>query len=324
MPANVESMFYVEEMPWHKQGVHLDEPPSTAEAIKHAGLDWNVSKVKLYSNDQKLVKDYYGITREDTKDVLGIVKGSYTPLQNHEAFNFFDPLISNKFIQYETAGAIGKGEMIWILAKLKINTQIIVHGDDIVNKYLLLSNGHDGQSAVNIKFTPIRVVCQNTLNLALNQEEATKINHISSIHKKLQDASVAVENILEIYSQAEKNFIAMYKCKIDDTKAKQYSNKLYPVIDRSKITTENQFEKHKENIRIQTQLMNNYKESFGVKHYNIGGTLWAAYNAVTEYIDHPIKYYLGDDKLLKRIWFGEGQSIKEKAYIQAVELIKAA
>lgn len=91
MPANVESMFYVNDMPWHREGVPLDDPPNTISAIKHSGLDWKVSKVKLFSEDKKLVEGYYGIKRNDTGDVLGIVKGGYTPLQNSEAFNFFRP-----------------------------------------------------------------------------------------------------------------------------------------------------------------------------------------------------------------------------------------
>lgn len=324
MPANVESMFYVGDMPWHREGVPLKEPPSTIEAIKHAGLDWKVSKVNLFSGDQKRVDGYYGIKRNDTGDVLGIVKKGYTPLQNSEAFNFFDPFISNKFIEYETAGALGKGEIIWILAKIKVDPEIRVYGDDIVNKYLLLSNGHDGQSAVNIKFTPIRVVCQNTLNLALSQGETTSIRHITSIHQKLEDVNIAVENIIKIYSGAEKCFKSMVEYKIDDNRAKEYFNNLYPIIDEQKVRNEGQYKKREANIKIQHQLMVNFRESFGVKSLGIGGTLWAAYNAVTEYIDHPSVYKLGDNKLLKRIWFGEGENIKEKAYIEALQLIQAA
>ena len=324
MPANVESMFYVNDMPWHREGVPLDDPPNTISAIKHSGLDWKVSKVKLFSEDKKLVEGYYGIKRNDTGDVLGIVKGGYTPLQNSEAFNFFDPLISNKFIQYETAGALGKGETIWILAKIKQNTEIRINGDDIVNKYLLLSNSHDGQSAVSVKFTPIRVVCQNTLNVALDRGETTKIRHITSIHKKLEDVNVAVENIIRIYSRAEENFKSMFRHKIDDIQVKEYFNRIYPVIDEKNVSSESQYKKREANIRIQQQLMVNFTESFGVKNFGIGGTLWAAYNAVTEFIDHPSGYKLGDNKLLKRIWFGEGESIKEKAYIEALNFIRAA
>ncbi len=324
MPANVDSMFYVGDMPWHREGVALNEPPNTIAAIEYAGLDWEVSKVNLYSEDRKRVDGYYGIKRNDTGDILGIVKGGYTPLQNCEAFNFFDPLISNKFIQYETAGALGKGETIWILAKIKEKSVIRVYGDDIVDKYLLLSNGHDGQSAVSVKFTPIRVVCQNTLNLALDQGETTKIRHITSIHKKLEDVNVAVENIIRIYSRAEENFKSMFRHKIDDIQVKEYFNRIYPVIDEKNVSSESQYKKREANIRIQQQLMVNFTESFGVKNFGIGGTLWAAYNAVTEFIDHPSGYKLGDNKLLKRIWFGEGESIKEKAYIEALNFIRAA
>lgn len=187
-----------------------------------------------------------------------------------------------------------------------------------------MSNGHDGQSAVNVKFTPIRVVCQNTLNLALNQGETTSIRHISSIHKKLEDVNIAVDNIIRVYSRAEKNFKSMFEHKLDDKNAMVYFNKIYPVIDEAKVINEDQHKKREANIRIQEQLIINFKESFGVKELEIGGTLWAAYNAVTEFIDHPSGYKLGDNKLVKRIWFGDGEVIKKKAYIEAVDILKAA
>lgn len=323
MPANVESMFYVGKMPWHKEGIPLKEPPNTIEAIKCAGLNWNVDKVKIYTEGRDLIKDYYGIRRMDNSKVLGVVKKGYVPLQNSEAFKFFDPLIKNNFIEYETAGALGEGEIIWILAKLKQNSSFKINKEDEVNKYLLLSNSHDGQSAVSIKFTPIRVVCQNTLCIALNEGETTKIRHLTSMQSKLGETQIAIENILKVYENIEENFKLMCNFNITKEKAKEYFNNIYPVIDEKFITTKNQLIKRNVNINIQNQLVNNFEYGYGVNNYGIDSTLWAAYNAVTQYIDHPVDYKLGNNKLLKRIWFGEGEIIKKKAYKEALDLLKA-
>lgn len=220
MPANVESMFYVGDMPWHREGRKLIDPPTTSEAIIMAGLDWEVQKTQLFTNNNQLVKNYYGIMRMDSHEVLGVVGKGYTPLQNKVAFSFFDPLLDQKFLEYETAGSLGEGEIIWVLAKIKNNHEFRVKGDDIVQKYLLLSNSHDGKSAVSVKFTPIRVVCQNTLSLALSQGETTRIKHVVSMHDKLNDVQMAIENIMNIYSTVEDKFKGMYEFKMDEEGAK--------------------------------------------------------------------------------------------------------
>jgi phage/plasmid-like protein (TIGR03299 family) len=177
------SMFYVNEVPWHGLGTRLSGPATAAEAIKAAKLDWTVAKVPLYAVQGETsvrVPDAYGVIREDlwgqpACPVLGIVGKHYTPLQNAEAFTFFDPIVGQNAAIYHTAGAIRDGERIWLLAKLP--SQIVVVGDDVADKYLLLSNSHDGGSAVQVKFTPVRVVCNNTLTLALSSGPTIRVAH---------------------------------------------------------------------------------------------------------------------------------------------------
>jgi phage/plasmid-like protein (TIGR03299 family) len=321
MAANVESMFYVGNMPWHREGEKLFNPPDSITAIQRAGLDWEVKKTRLFVEGNIPVDGYYGIIRNDKKSVLGVVREGYTPLQNWDAFTFFDPLIKKGFLEYETAGAIGNGEIIWILAKLKENPTFSVCAHDEIAKYLLLSNSHDGLSAVSMKFTPIRVVCQNTLNLALERGETTRIRHISSIHVRLDYLSVAMGDILRIYEGAEKNFKAMYDLKLNEHETQGYFNALYPVVEEKEIKTESQFKAREKNIKTQNILMSIYNSKINGM-LGIRGRLWAAYNAVTEYIDHPEDYRLGENRLLKRIWFGEGEAYKARAYTVALELIK--
>ena len=146
--------------PWHNLGIPLNHPATAREAIEIAGLDYTVVKRPLESSTGTK-KDSFVTVRTDTGDVLGTVGQIYEPVQNRDAFGFFDTLVSEHKAVYETAGVNGLGERIWILAKLP--GYIMVHGNDIVNKYLLLINSHDGSLPVRVKVMPIRVVCNNTL-----------------------------------------------------------------------------------------------------------------------------------------------------------------
>lgn len=313
MPANVESMFYVGETPWHKIGTHLSRPPDTKTAIIKAGLDWKVEKISLYDKEQRPIQNYYGIMRKDNKKVLGVVKKGYEPLQNIDAFQFFDPLINNKYIEYETAGSLEEGEVIWILARIKDNP-IAIKKADIVNKYLLLSNSHNGESAVSIKFTPIRVVCQNTLNIALSKGQAMRIKHLTSMKNRLTEVQEHLNNIFQIYHDIEQKFHMMAETRMDSESVNEYFNTVFPISEPVSNASKEWVAKREATLKVHNTLKQLYINGMGVKEYDIAGTLWAAYNAVTQFIDHPQTYRFNESKLLKRIWFGEGESIKKKAY----------
>lgn len=182
------AMMYYGEVPWHGLCQKLDGPATAAEAIRAANLDWKVEKTPLHIHQGKLypkVPDRFVIVRQDQAasdappTVQGIVGRDYTPLQNREAFDWFDPIADGAKAIYHTAGALGDGERVWILAKLPDAIQVI--GDDIADKFLLLSNSHDGSSSVQVKFTPIRVECQNTLTMALSQGRSLRIAHTPSL-----------------------------------------------------------------------------------------------------------------------------------------------
>ena len=187
------SMFYINEVPWHGLGTRLDQPATAQEGIAAAHLDWKVVKLPLFAGSKRIpVTDRFAVVRrrgdliQRTDPVLGVVSHEYTPLQNHQAFQFFDPIVGQNAAIYHTAGALGNGQRVWILAQLP--GYIRVAGDDITEKYLLLSNSHDGKSSVTIKFTPVRVVCQNTLTLALNGGAAWRVSHHRDIQQKLKQA----------------------------------------------------------------------------------------------------------------------------------------
>lgn len=164
MSANVETMFYTREKPWHGLGTMVEEAPSSEEALVLAGLDWNVIQKPIETLDGIYVTGFKANLRDSDNKVLGIVTDRYRVVQNREAFAFTDELLGEG-VKYETAGSLQEGRRTWVLAKLP--QRYIISGDEIT-PYLVFMNFHDGTGAIKAAMTPIRVVCQNTLNLALS------------------------------------------------------------------------------------------------------------------------------------------------------------
>jgi phage/plasmid-like protein (TIGR03299 family) len=317
------SMMYVGEAPWHGLGTKLNEPATAAEAIAAAGLDWRVSKQPLYAIAGHVVlpvANKFAIVREDLWGkqecpVYGIVGSDYTPLQNHEAFAFFDPIVGEKNAAiYHTAGALGEGERVWILAKLPSDMHVI--GDDIANKYLLLSNSHDGNSSVQIKFTPIRVVCQNTLTMALSEGPTIRVPHTRDLQARLKQAERALGLINVRFDQLEDSFKAMVRVAIDRTKLSEYLQDVFPYPRDSE--NERALKRAQEN-RLLAECL--FAEGQGNQLKGVTGTLWAAYNGVTELIDHRATAQ-PNDRRLDSVWFGAGYSTKARAYRVAVDKTK--
>ena len=188
---NKAEMFYYGDRPWHGLGTAVDHALTASEAIEAAGLDWLVEKREIFfkSRDDSGEEKYeqakgFATVRTDLNIPLGLVSDKYQPIQNHEAFNFIDTLVASREAKFHTAGALFDGEKVWILAKLP--GHITVKGDDMVDKYLVLMNAHNGKSALRCFFSPIRVVCMNTLRQALASAETTvSIGHKGNIQHKV-------------------------------------------------------------------------------------------------------------------------------------------
>jgi phage/plasmid-like protein (TIGR03299 family) len=316
------SMFYVGEPPWHKLGTPLSKPATAAEAIRLAKLDWRVHKVPLYASDGVVnhsLDRMYGVVRSDMWGkpdcpVLGIVGEAYTPLQNSEAFSFFDPIVGKDAAIYHTAGVLRDGERIWIMAKLP--SDIIVKGDDVAEKYLLLSNSHDGQSSVQVKFTPIRVVCQNTLTMALSEGRTIRVAHTKDMADRLERARAMLGIIERRYDGIGLTFQRMCKVQVDRERLSGYLSKVFP--DPTDEEDETARRRALHNRLLAEHLFDQGK---GNNVAGVRGTLWAAYNGVTELVDHR-ETKQTDDRRLDAMWFGEGYSTKARAFRIAKEMLQ--
>ena len=190
MAANVETMFSVRQTPWHGRGIVIEDAPSSEEAIKIAGLDWLVEGRPVYDQLGTEIPGYKLNVRTSDNMNLGIVTDRYKIVQNNEAFAFTDALLGEG-VKYETAGSLASGKRVWLMAKLA-GTKIC--GDDFEN-YLVFSNTHDGTASIKVAITPVRVVCQNTLNLALKQAERKwACAHKGNIQGKLEEAKMTLSN----------------------------------------------------------------------------------------------------------------------------------
>ena len=185
MAANVETMFSVREKPWHGLGRIVAEAPTSKEALKLAGLDWKVVQEPIYTELHRVVEGYKANVRDSDRKVLGVVSDRYKVVQNADAFSFTDELLG-KGVRYETAGSLQEGKKVWLLARLP--REYIIGGERI-SPYLVFSNTHDGSGSVKVAVTPVRVVCNNTLNLALSTASRSfSMVHTGNIQDKIQEA----------------------------------------------------------------------------------------------------------------------------------------
>lgn len=303
-------MFYINEVPWHGLGTILNKPATAKEAIEAAQLDWPVIKLPLFAGSKHVpVPDKFAVVRktgnlvQKSDPVLGVVGKDYTPLQNRDAFKFFDPIVGQDAAIYHTAGALGEGERVWILAKLPGHLRVV--GDDISEKYLLLSNSHDGKSSVQIKFTPVRVVCQNTLTIALSDGLAYRVIHHADIKTKLAEAHSMLGLINERFDEMEETFQAMSRIKMNSDRLTEYLSQVYPDSkdpDKMELVTRD---------RGWSQYF--FESGKGNRLPGVAGSLWAAFNGCTEWLDHR-KSRQNPNQRLVSTWYGGAYQTKARAF----------
>lgn len=311
MSANIRSMTYTGETPWHKLGTKVDHLMTSAEAIEAAQLNYTVEKKELKTVEGIDVPGHFATVRTDTNEVLGVVGNKYTVLQNKAAFSFFDAVVSVKEAMFETAGALGIGERIWMLAKLPGYIRTV--GDDITEKYLLLSNSHDGSGSVQVMFTPIRVVCQNTLNIAMAKGiNKQRIRHTFNMGSRVEDVRRSLGIIHEQYNIFEKATQQLAATQIQREALAQF------VKDSGLVPAEEKLSSRAKNIIDDVSRL--FETGKGAELPGAKGTVWGAFNAVVEYVD----YERGGSKESRAssLLFGSGANVKQKAFDAALVLAK--
>ena len=321
------SFFSVNEKPWHGLGQIVTDYPNSKEALIFAGLDYQVEKRKMFTHDADLDKEldflirnievpnYLATVRTDTQQVLGVVGKDYEIVQNIDAFSFFDSIVGGEGIQYETAGALGKGERIFITAKLP--SYIKVGKDDLIEQYLFLTTSHDGFGSITAAFTPIRIVCNNTLNAALrNHSNSIKIRHTANAKERLTIAHTVMGISNQISSQLEEVFNHWSKVKITDVEIKKL---IQLALVPNKETLHNLNAGRQEDNSAYFEKMCNHAFEYAMSNETqdletTKGTLFGAYNAVTGYFQNVRTYKNSESKLKSLMLGGLAQMRTQKAF----------
>lgn len=247
MAANVESMFYVREKPWHGLGTMVAEAPNSTAALRLAGLDWNVIQKDIMTvGGSVTIPGFKANVRDTDGSVLGIVTDRYRVVQNAEAFSFTEALLGEG-VCYETAGSLQGGRRTWILARLP--HQYIINGEEIT-PYLVFMNAHDGSSAIKVAMTPVRVVCQNTLNLALSTAKRSwSFNHTGDISGKLDETRDTLLYAGQYMTELGKTFGKLSRIKLSDGKVTEFINALFPDADGGSLQQRRNIQKMREDMK---------------------------------------------------------------------------
>lgn len=327
------SMAYYGQTPWHGLGTRLDHPMTSAEAWRAAGLDYEVELVGIETTAGNPIPDRFATVRQDDQTFLGIVGNRYQPIQNREAFGFLDTLVGDGSLEYHTAGALGQGERVWMLAKLP--GSIVVKGIDVTDKYLLLSNSHDGQQTMRIFYTAIRVVCANTLGMAMNTREGRTggafVRHCGDLPAQLAEAQAVLGLATRYYDNLEAQINKLASFNPTYSQVRDYFKGLYPdpVKPRgqagpdAKAKVESARRGAASTREILTGL---FEGGLGNTENGIRHTGWAMVNAVTEYVDHNQKGSPEAQDRGRRLdsnWFGTGSQKKAEAFQAALTLANA-
>lgn len=310
MAANVETMFSTREKPWHGLGTIVAEAPDSREALIVAGLDWKVIQKKIYTSDRRLVKGYVANVRDSDHQLLGVVSDRYRVVQNEEAFAFTDALLGEG-VRYETAGSLQSGRRVWMLAKLP--NEYIILGEQ-VSPYLVFSNTHDGSGAIKVAMTPVRVVCSNTLNLALNTtKRCWSAKHTTNIADKLEKARETLLFAKSYMTALGAEFEELCKVGMSDRKVMESVKELLPMKDDMTI-------QQKKNIRsLQEDLKRRYFDAPDLQ--DIGKNAYRFVNAVSDFATHnkPLRETANyqENLFMKTM---DGHALIDRAY----RMVKAA
>lgn len=275
MSTEMETMFDTRTKPWHGLGENVKAALDSGAALKLAGMDWQVIQKALVTYDGIPVPGFKANLRDTDHQVLGVVTDRYRVVQNREAFAFTDALLGEG-VTYETAGSLQKGRRTWILARLP--RQYIITGDEIT-PYLVFMNSHDGSGSIKAAMTPIRVACQNTLNLALSTAKRSwSANHVGDIRGKLEDARETLFYAGKYMAGLGKAIEDLNRRKLSDRQVYEYIDALFPLADGAAGIQK------KNLLRMKEELKTRYFDAPDLQH--VGKNGYRFVNAVSDFATH--------------------------------------
>lgn len=275
MAANVETMFYTREKPWHGLGTMVAEAPNSKDALRLAGLNWKVLQEPVYTENEELIQGYKANVRDTDHKVLGVVTDRYKVIQNEEAFAFTDTLLGEG-VRYETAGSLQEGRRVWMLARLP--REFIIGGERI-SPYMVFSNTHDGSGAVKTALTPIRVVCNNTLNLALRTAKRSwSMIHTGDISGKIEEAKNTLLLADEYMTALGQEFENLRKIKLSEKQVLDYIKILLPMEENYSLLQKRGVEKLRADMKMR------YFDAPDLK--DVGNNGYRFVNAVSDFATH--------------------------------------
>lgn len=299
-------MAFVGQTPWHGLGTKVEEDLAPLEFMKAAGLDWGVETQDMYLADGSVVEGKQALIRDRDNKVLDVISNDWNPVQNAEAFEFFDEFCKVGAMHMNTAGSLKDGRWVWALAKSTDAFELF--GGDTVEGYLLFSNPHIYGRGIDIQFTATRVVCQNTINAALNSSSQNKVRFN---HRRVFDADLA-RDMLGLASDKMERFKTMAQFlgtkQFKDDHLKQYFDAVFPGYGKGDKSSKNAIRAYEV---IETQPGAKFAE----------GSWWQAFNAVTYLVDHEIGR--SNEARLVSNWYGANKNLKNNALDKALEFAEA-
>ncbi len=296
MAHHFESGFFTATPAWHGLGTVLKDPPTTRQGLVEAGLDWEVQELPLLARDESMTlgggalhlpcPDHKAIVRATDQRVLGVVGADYKILQNAEAFKFFDPFLQDGACSLESAGSLKGGRRVWVLAKIK-DCAADVQVDDAVRAYLLLSFAHDGSAAVGVRFTPVRVVCWNTLSAAeADDSRAIKLRHTKGLHLALSAVQASVDVARRSFALSVEAYRRLASFNVNAMTLNAYfkavlKSPAQELIEEAERATTTEPAPEPRAIPLLHEI---FETAPGQSL--AGKNLWGAYNAVTFWLDH--------------------------------------
>lgn len=312
----VAQMAYAGETPWHGFGTRVPSDLSPAQMMKAAGLDWTVDRVPAFVevDGERISTGKNALVRSSDHVVLDVVSKDWNPVQNHEAFEMFHEYCLAGDMEMHTAGSLRNGQMVWALAKVKDSFELFK--GDVVESYFLFSNPHQQNRAIDIRFTPTRVVCNNTLTMALNAEAevGTRRNHRSVFDPEAvkTQLGIATNHLAKYKEQAA--FLGSKR--YNDESIVEYFKRVFPIAGLSKERNE----QTKELSRSAEEALTTIHTQPGASYAE--GSWWSAFNAVTYMVDHTVGR--SDATRMYSAWYGPNRLLKNRALSMATELAEVA